>query len=271
MAYIESLKGYIIDVPELFLERNDGERFHFDKITTSNVTPDTQFMDISAGWSLLPVAYLPGQSTLEMTFESAQFDADLFALATNQTFEKKTVTVTDFFEVEVKADKTATIETPYAVKGTGAAAGTVVNINGLKVAAGDTPAAGEFTVGDSTGGESGASFKTVITFVDDLAGKTISVYVDREVEADTITVDNQQTFVGNALLKWPVYSSGDEEGLSAGGVKGYLYQKIFKARCTAQPGMDTSYKTNATPGITVAAMDPHRADGGIYQYFYVEK
>lgn len=240
MAYIESLKGYIVDVPELFLERNDGQRFHFNQITTSNVTPDTQFMDISAGWSLLPVAYLPGQSTLEMTFESAQFDADLFALATNQTFAKETVTVTDFFEVEVASGGTATLETPYAVKGTGAAAGTAVNINGVVVAEGETPAAGEYTIADSTGGTDGASYRTVLTFGDNLAGKTISVYVDRNVEADTITVDNQQTFVGNAVLKWPVYSSGDEEGLSAGGVKGYLYQKIFKARCTAQPGMDTS-------------------------------
>lgn len=59
MAYIESLKGYIIDVPELFLERNDGQRFHFNQITTSNVTPDTQFMEVNAGWALLPVAYLP--------------------------------------------------------------------------------------------------------------------------------------------------------------------------------------------------------------------
>lgn len=196
---------------------------------------------------------------MEMTFESAQFDSDLFALATNQTFDKEVVDVTDFYEVVISAEKTAELATPYAVKGTGAAAGTEVNINGLTVAKGETPEAGQFVVADSTGGVDGAAFKTVLTFADNLAGKTISVYVDRKVEADTITVDNQQTFVGNALLKWPVYSSGDEEGLAAGGVKGYLYQKIFKARCTAQPGMDTSYKTNATPGITVAAMDPHRA------------
>ena len=66
-----------------------------------------------------------------------------------------------------------------------------------------------------------------------------------------------------------VYSSGEE--IKAAGVKGYLYMKIFKCRCTAAPGFDTSYKNAATPGITVSAMDPHRKDGAIYGVMYVDK
>ena len=187
---------------------------------------------------------LPGQSTLEMTFESAQFDADLFALASNQTFGKGTVKVFDTFEVTVGAENTVQLETPYAVKGSGAGENPpTLSINGLE--AGDTAAAGIYTVGDSAQAQEGEAFKTLLTFAagDSLAGKTIEVYIERNVdEVDNIIVDNTQTFVGECILRWPVYSSGDEDGLSAGGVKGYIYWRFFKCRVTSAPGFDTSYK-----------------------------
>ena len=46
---------------------------------------------------------------------------------------------------------------------------------------------------------------------------------------------------------------------------------IYKCRCTAMPGFDTSYKSAVTNGITVSAMDPHRPDGAIYSMSFVEK
>lgn len=54
MAYIENLKGYITDVPEIFLNRQDGQKFHFDKISSSNVTPDNQFNEVNGGLKLSP-------------------------------------------------------------------------------------------------------------------------------------------------------------------------------------------------------------------------
>ena len=90
-TYIPSLKGYVTDVPEIWLKRKDDKVFHFDQLSSSNVSPDTQFTEVNGGWSLYPVAYLPGQSTMEMTFESAQFDADLFALASNTEFKTESV------------------------------------------------------------------------------------------------------------------------------------------------------------------------------------
>lgn len=172
-----------------------------------------------------------------MTFESAQFDADLFALASNQTFGKGKVKVFETYEVTVSASNEAQLETPYSVKADGVEGGPVVSINGMT--SGATASAGVYAIANSTGGESGAAFKTKLTFAadDGLAGKTIEVYIEREVDqVDNIIVDNQQTFVGECILRWPVYSSGDEDGLSAGGVKGYIYWRFFKCRVTSAPG-----------------------------------
>ena len=92
-TYVPSLKGYVTDVPEIWLKRADDKVFHFDQLSSSNVSPDTQFTEVTGGWSLYPVAYLPGQSTMEMTFESSQFDADLFALATNTEFKSEAMEI----------------------------------------------------------------------------------------------------------------------------------------------------------------------------------
>lgn len=59
MAYVPELRGYITDVPEIWLKRTDNRVFHFDQISSSNVSPDTQFTEVNGGWSLYPVAYLP--------------------------------------------------------------------------------------------------------------------------------------------------------------------------------------------------------------------
>ena len=44
-------------------------------------------MDVNAGWSLFPVAVLPGSSTFTMSFTSGKFDADLFAMANKTEFK----------------------------------------------------------------------------------------------------------------------------------------------------------------------------------------
>jgi len=270
MGYIKSIDGYIIDVPELWLKSLNGHRFHFNKLSSADLNLNINFMEINGGDSTLPIAYLPGQSTIEMSFESAQFTSDLFTLAVNQEFKKTTVTMTDTYEGVVNATTNKLVlETPYALKGTGVS--TVININGL--VEDETAAAGKFVVADSTGGTDGAAYQTEITFdaSDNLGGETIYVYVDREVaDVDAMTVDNMQTFIGNCTLRWPVYDSGDYESNHTGGIKGYMFMKFFKVRCTQQPALGTQYKNATTPGITLAAMDPHRADKGVYQYYYIE-
>ena len=47
----------------MIFKRCDGRKFYFDELTAATVTPTIQTTEINAGWSLFPVAVLPGQST----------------------------------------------------------------------------------------------------------------------------------------------------------------------------------------------------------------
>lgn len=60
-TYVPAFKGYIADVPRVWFKRCDGEVFYFDEITQASMNPQTQFMDINGGWSIYPVAQIPGQ------------------------------------------------------------------------------------------------------------------------------------------------------------------------------------------------------------------
>lgn len=55
-TYIPAYKGYVTDVPELWFKRNDGRIFHFDQLTAFNASPNVNFTEVNAGWSLYPVA-----------------------------------------------------------------------------------------------------------------------------------------------------------------------------------------------------------------------
>ena len=83
-TYVEKFAGYIADVPRLWFKRCDGRIFYFDELTAATVSPQINYTEVSAGWSLFPVAYLPGQSTFEMQITSGKFEADLFVM-TNAT------------------------------------------------------------------------------------------------------------------------------------------------------------------------------------------
>ena len=80
-TYNSMFKGYIADVPKVVFRRCDGHAYAFTELTSATVTANIETMDINAGWSLFPVAVLPGSSTFTMSFTSGQFDADLFAMA----------------------------------------------------------------------------------------------------------------------------------------------------------------------------------------------
>ena len=128
------------------------------------------------------------------------------------------------------------------------------------------------TVAASEANVSTGTYTTRITLSDATgikAGDIVAINYCYSATVETAKIDNQQTFVGEAILRWPVYSSGEE--VKAAGVKGYCMMHIYKCRCTAMPGFDTSYKSAVTNGITVSAMDPHRPDGAIYSMSFVEK
>lgn len=54
-TYIAAYKGYIADVPRVWFRRCDGRIFYFDEITQANASPNVQYTEINAGWSLFPM------------------------------------------------------------------------------------------------------------------------------------------------------------------------------------------------------------------------
>lgn len=161
--------------------------------------------------------YLPGQSTMEMSFESVQFDADLFAMANQQTFAADADYTTYRSEV-------CTVET-----------GKTVTLDG-------TPISGSIRIGalkDGTGGELSVSDKVVTITDDNIAvGDEVEVsYEEAVTGANKIEVANNTSAVGELVAKWPVYATGDETTNVGGGVKGYVIMKIYKCRVTALPGL----------------------------------
>ena len=51
---------------------------------------------------------------------------------------------------------------------------------------------------------------------------------------------------------------------------GNVIMKVYKARVTAQPGLDGSYKTASTYQFTLSAMDAKRQDEATYSIAYIK-
>lgn len=144
------------------------------------------------GWSTVPVAYLPGQSTFEMQITSGKFEADLFAMtnatkfAENKKYEMpmtETLSVTGENKVEL-AKK--------AIAGS-------VSIAGMTETS-DEVATGSFKVeesGDKT---------TVSFFAGDIADTVVVSYMYEEVVQEA-NIDNKSAAMGEAVLKYPVRKS----------------------------------------------------------------
>lgn len=212
-TYIPAYKGYIADVPRVWFRRCDKRIFYFDEITQANVSPQTNYTEVNAGWSQYPVAYLPGQGTLEATMTSGQFNAELFALANGANFEADAnyTTFTTEHPAYDSTAKTLTLQhTPVA--GTVSIAG--VDAEDFSVAA------------------------AVITFSEALGGVNNGDQVEVSYEyqvtgAHVIQVDNKTSAIGEAVFKWPVYNAGDD--CTESSIKGYVVMHLYRCRVTAMP------------------------------------
>lgn len=254
-TYIPAFKGFIADVPEVWFTRCDKRTFHFDKLTSVSGTPQIETTDINGGWSLFPLAQLPGQSTYDIEMTSAEFNADIFSMANAVDFEKDTFTeyVTEYVELDSTGKGTLTGE--YAPDQS------VVYLDG-KLGEDKT----EINV--TVAGE-GAARVATITYADG-AGQTIQVmYTKEHANAMVAKMDNQKTAVGTLLEKWPVYNSGDDCTKSA--IVGYYYVRVYRCRVTQTPGIDSSYKQASELSLTFSAMDAHRADRAVYEHIYLPK
>jgi hypothetical protein len=256
-TYVERFAGYIADVPRLWFKRCDGRIFYFDELTAATVTPQINYTEVNAGWSLFPVAYLPGQSTFEMQITSGKFEADLFVMTnatkfrSNSSFKMmhtETLDVDGQNEIELSHTPiTGTVSIPYQ------------NELGMMEETASTPTAGKFKV-TTTGDVTKLTFAT-----GDVGGKvTVSYYYIDEVEEARI--DNRSSAMGEAIMQYPVYGNGD--ACTDASIIGYVTIKVFNCRVTAQPGFDASYKTASTFQFTLAAMDAKQSDEATYSISY---
>lgn len=270
MAYMPPLQGYVADVPEFWFKRIDGKQFHYTELTNASVTPQVNFTEVQAGWSLYPVAYLPAASTLEMQLTSGQFDTSLFALANGGDFEADSTYKMPVTENLAVTSGIVTLGTTENVTASD------VVINGMDRVTGSTPAAGKFAVA-TTGTE--APYTTTITFnaTDFADGDIVEVhYALTKSNAVSLNVTNDRAAIGEAILRWPVYNGGEnvsQATFNGASIKGYVLMRVYRCRITAVPGFDTSYKSAAQNSITLSTMDPKyatNANGNAYTLTYIE-
>lgn len=271
-TYIPAYKGYITDVPEIWFKRNDGKVFHYDQISQANVTPQVNYTEVNGGWSLYPVAYLPAQSSMEMSFTSAQFSTDLFSLANDLDFKNRTVAVPH--TVYLDRDTTVTSSNVYKFTTKEVVDLASIQVDGLKKNDDEELIAGEWKVESQTLAEGAGTEYTVTAvfgtddLVDGKAPTTLSVFYEETKTLPSIRVDNKRSAIGELIAKYPVYSAGDEQ--QAGGVKGFVMVRIYRCRATAMPGFDTSYKSAASNQVTFGTLESKQTDGAAYTISYFD-
>lgn len=247
-TYNPYLKGYIADVPKVVFKRCDGFKYNFDELTDATVSANIETTDINAGWSLFPVAVLPGSSTFEMNFTVAKFDAGLFALANAVTEDK---TFVENAEYVMSVGERYDIANKKVVLDRQAIDGSIY-IAGMEEGT-------DFTAASSGG-------RTTITFTETPSVAFVDVVYDYTQTAYETVITNKESAIGECVCMWPVYGSGDECTESA--IIGYWVVRVFRARVTQQPGMNTSYKSAATFEFNLQALDAKRNDQGAYSVAY---
>lgn len=175
------------------------------------------------GWSTVPVAYLPGQSTFEMQITSGKFEADLFAMTNATKFVENT-------KYEMPMTETLSVTGENKVELAKKAVAGSVSIAGMTETS-DEVASGSFKVEES-------GDKTTITFsAGDIADTVVVSYMYEETVQEA-NIDNKSAAMGEALMKYPVYGSGDD--CTDSSIIGYVMLRVYKCRVTAQPGLDGS-------------------------------
>lgn len=250
-TYNSSLKGYVADVPRVIFKRCDGKKYYFDELTAATVSANIDTLDVNAGWSLFPVAVLPGSSTFEMNFTSGKFDADLFAMANKTEFSQNS-------NYELDTSERHELDTNHEIELLQTPVADSIYIAGMEATSEQTVASGKYKV---DGKKITFSADDDIDFVD-----VIYAYV-KEVQEAIIT--NKESAIGEAAAIWPVYGSGDD--CTESSIGGYYIVKVFRARITTLPGMDTSYKSAATFNFVLQALDAKRNDEGAYSTAYYRK
>ena len=85
-------------------------------------------------------------------------------------------------------------------------------------------------------------------------------------DAVEMNVNNQNSAVGEAVLRWPVYGTSQE--CEENGVKGYVIVKIYRCKVTQSPNFDSSYKAANDFTFTLSGMDAKREDRSVWGMAY---
>lgn len=259
MLWIDKYQGFMADVPDITFIRCDGTAFSYDTLTSASMTHNHNTITISGGTGSFPLAYIDTDSSLEFTFECAEFNLDIFEMANAVQIEEGDFGAYESGRYEVESGLKVTL--PFETK-----AGSI-KIRGL--AEDTTAATGKFAV-SITASAAATEGKTVITFAtgDVTVGDTVRVvYQRRVVGAARVPVLTTSTAAKGALYaNWNIYSDG--ASCADATIKGILHLVIYRVRVTALPGFNNSYKTAGTNGLTFAAMDARRADKKMFDLIY---
>lgn len=192
-------------------------------------------MDVQAGWSLFPVAVLPGASTFTMSFTTGKFDADLFAMANKTEYKANASYEMDTAERhEPDTDhEIELLQTPVAES---------IFIAGMEETDEQTITTGKYKVDGKT-----------ITFSADDSIDFVDVIYKYVKEVNEAIITNKESAIGECSCLWPVYGSGDD--CTESSIVGYYVVKVFRARITQIPGMDSSYKTAGTWTFELTALN----------------
>ena len=233
MLYIEKYDGYIADVPNIEFIRCDGTVFAYDELTSASMTAGHNMITITGGQGNFPLAYIDTDSTLELTFESAIFQTEIFEMANGVSTVEGDFGTFESSRYDVEAGLKITL--PFEVQ-----EGSVY-IRGLEEAS--SVATNKYAVAITASGADTAG-ASVITFNsgDVEVGQTIRVgYKRRLVAGAKVPVlTTSTTAKGELWAHWPLYSDGTS--CADASVKGYLHLHLYRCRVTALPGFSNSYK-----------------------------
>lgn len=205
-VYLPKYDGYIVDNPNIDFLRCDGTVFSFDEVSTSSVASTSNQITINGGQGRSPLAFIDSDRTDEITFASALFTLDMFAMA-----NAAPITQGDYGTLESGLFPVETglkVTLPFEVK-----AGSVKVLRPTGLAEDTTLASGKFTV-SITAAAAATAGATELTFnTGDVAiGDEIRVaYIRRVVDASKVSVTTESTTAKGALYAhYPVYSSGSD-------------------------------------------------------------
>lgn len=259
MLYLEKYNGYLADVPNIEFVRCDGTVFAYDELNSASMTAGHNMITITGGQGNFPLAYIDTDSTLEFTFESAQFTLEIFEMANGVSQEEGDFGMLESKRYDVGSGLKITI--PYEVK-----SGSVV-IRGLEEAT--NAATGKFAV-SITASTAATDGKTEITFYegDVTVGQTVRVaYQRRVVAASKVPVKTTSTTAkGSLFAHWPLYSDGTS--CADASIKGWLHMYIPRVRVTSLPGFSNSYKSASNTSLTFAAMNPKLGSNSMYDMVF---